>query len=600
MSDDGKWCLLCCHNGFIQLYSTETNLSQILTGHAASFAVLDKTPGSEKPSTFVVFEHRSPSQPIKLSILELDNNTYQNEVYMSQTIPIAADASFDFAVSLYCTKNGIAFMITHMGYIFLFDILTAKTIYRTKVQGDLIISSVLHSFMDGVLFVTRTGRVILMKIAEEKVVPFVTNILRNKPLAMELAYRLNITCSNDFFLAQFNDFLFVGDVESAARIVAKSPNEFLRTSQTIASIRLVPQDGESDISPILQYFTILSQYGKLNESESIEFAKECVHNEDRFIKWLKDGKLTATKELGEFAYTVNENLALNIFMQANIVEKVVQCCVRKGKTEKLVEYAVTNHCAEPILEELLKIRGGATLAVSFAIEIFRNCQDDPSFLSLTTVVDKLIVKGFKEEAIRLAATSCTATNALNTSESSLFIKQLMKLDPTSISSILQKWFDANKLEISEEVGDLLLRSKCYEAASDVFAKLKLPEKVKQCCRTILQCTNEDPVSIQQTRHLVKNILTSLEGHVEEEGTLMSLLSVLQNQACAPRIETNISVVDSFFKYAKEWKNSQNYERYSYDFGSLLSDPKFVSFKIVERKNVFRVAWIWLLSIGLIV
>lgn len=79
----------------------------------------------------------------------------------------------------------------------------------------------------------------------------------------------------------------------AARIAANSPRGILRTPQTIDTFKKLPQVPGS-MSPILQYFGILLEKGKLNRYESLELARPVIQQGKKQLleKWLKESKVS--------------------------------------------------------------------------------------------------------------------------------------------------------------------------------------------------------------------------------------------------------------------------------------------------------------------
>ena len=97
-------------------------------------------------------------------------------------------------------------------------------------------------------------------------------------------------------------FFASGDYKNAAKIAAQVKSGCLRTPQTVAQFKNV-QAPPGQSSPILQYFSTLLEYGKLNGQESLELVGPVVQQGRReFIeKWLKEDKLECTEELGDTA-----------------------------------------------------------------------------------------------------------------------------------------------------------------------------------------------------------------------------------------------------------------------------------------------------------
>lgn len=78
------------------------------------------------------------------------------------------------------------------------------------------------------------------------------------------------------------------------------------------------------LSPILQYFSILLDKGTLNRYESLELARPVLaqNRKNLLEKWLKEDKLECSEELGDAVRPHDLNLALSIYLRANIPQKV--------------------------------------------------------------------------------------------------------------------------------------------------------------------------------------------------------------------------------------------------------------------------------------
>lgn len=96
--------------------------------------------------------------------------------------------------------------------------------------------------------------------------------MNNADLAIKLASRGNLPGADDLYVRQFQQLFSTGEYNEAAKVAAKSPRGILRTPQVIEQFKQVPaQTGQ--LSPILSFFGVLLESGKLNEYESLELAR---------------------------------------------------------------------------------------------------------------------------------------------------------------------------------------------------------------------------------------------------------------------------------------------------------------------------------------
>lgn len=355
VSPDNKWCVLGgisqgaggSINGNMQLFNLDKKLSQPLQGHAAAFATL-KIPGREDAQVIVFHEKKAdaqPGEPPKLYVREVGRDPAKGAAFGIQpaAIPVPAEAAADFPVSIQVNqKDEIAFMITKMGYIYMFDIHSGKTIYRAKALNDTVFVTCPQESTGAVFGITvRKGQVLRFQLNGQALVPYILNTLRDNELALKLAGRLKLPGAENLFAAEFERQLGAGQVAEAARIVAASGNA-LRTPATIARFQQIPAT-PGQIPPLLQYFSILLESGRLNEQESIEVAKPVLQQQRLPLmeKWLKDDKLSCSESLGDLIMGSDAGMALSVYLRAECHAKAIQCFVQRGEYDKIVPYSTS-------------------------------------------------------------------------------------------------------------------------------------------------------------------------------------------------------------------------------------------------------------------
>ncbi|CAM9906461.1 unnamed protein product, partial [Choristocarpus tenellus] len=267
-----------------------------------------------------------------------------------QQIPNAADAPNDFPVAMQVgPKHDIIFMITKMGYLFLFDIHSGKALYRAKISEQTVFyltaaclcTLKMQDLTGGIIGITaRTGSVLQISVNEATLVPYVVNTLRDTQLALQLSGRLGLPGAEDLFTSEFNRLLGMNDVSGAARMAGESPNGLLRTAATIQRFQQIPATAGQP-PPVFQYFSVLLEKGKLNAMESIELARPVLTQgrTDMLEKWLTEDKLACSEELGDIVAQVDANMALSVYLNANASEKVVHAFSQRGEFDKMVAYA---------------------------------------------------------------------------------------------------------------------------------------------------------------------------------------------------------------------------------------------------------------------
>lgn len=353
VSPDGKWCLLGgisagaagSVNGNMQLFNIDKKLSQPLQGHAAAFATL-KIPGRDDPAHCIVFHEKkadNPAEPPKLYIREVGRDPAKGTPFGIQpsVIPVPADGAADFPVSMAIDpKNEVAFLLTKMGYAYMFDCHTGKTMYRAKVTNDTVFVTCPQDSTGAIFGITvRKGQVFRLQLNGQALVPYILATLRDTDLALKLAGRLNLPGAENLMAAEFERLISMGQVAEAAKVVAASGNA-LRTPATIARFQQIPAE-PGQVPPLLQYFSTLLESGRLNEQESIEVAKPVLQQRRLPLmeKWLKDDKLQCSEALGDLIMPHDVGMALSVYLRAECHAKAIQCFAQRGEYEKIVPYS---------------------------------------------------------------------------------------------------------------------------------------------------------------------------------------------------------------------------------------------------------------------
>lgn len=356
LSPDEKWCLLGAISagaggqvlGNMQLYSTEKKVSQPLQGHAGAFASISVV-GRDDPAQVLVFHEKkadaAPTEPPKLFVMEVGRDPSKGAPFrLTPTqIPVPADAAADFPVSLVVDKkDDIAFLMTKMGYLYMFDIASGKTMYRAKITNDTVFCTCSQDSTGAMFGITvRKGQVFRIQLNGQALVPYIVSTLRDNDLAIKVAGRLNLPGAENLYAQEFERLIGARDVVGAAKLVASSGTA-LRTPATIARFQQIPAEPGSP-QPVFQYFSTLLESGRLNEQESLELAKPVLQQgrPQLMEKWLKDDKLQCSEALGDLIMPSDAGMALSVYLRAECHEKAINCFVQRGEYDKIVPYSTS-------------------------------------------------------------------------------------------------------------------------------------------------------------------------------------------------------------------------------------------------------------------
>uniref|UniRef100_A0A1I8JL96 Clathrin-link domain-containing protein n=1 Tax=Macrostomum lignano TaxID=282301 RepID=A0A1I8JL96_9PLAT len=227
-----------------------------------------------------------------------------------------AEIEADFPVAMQTSDRlGLAYVVTKFGYIHVYDLETATSIYLNRISDETIFVTAPYELTGGIIGVNRKGQVLSVSIDEDNLVPHVLTVMRNDQLALALAARCDLPGAGELFAKKFQDFLDAKSYIEAARVAAAAPRGSLRTPETIRLFQEQPAPAAGQASPLLQYFSVLLDLGRLNKVESLELCRPVLQQGRKQLaeKWLKEDKLECSEELGDLARPVDLLLALSIY-----------------------------------------------------------------------------------------------------------------------------------------------------------------------------------------------------------------------------------------------------------------------------------------------
>ncbi|KAF9365590.1 hypothetical protein BGX34_009416 [Mortierella sp. NVP85] len=347
VNSEEKWMLLIGISsqagrvvGWMQLYSKDRGVSQMIEGHAASFAEL-KLDGASVSTKLFAFAVRTATGA-KLHIVEVDHKE-GNPVFAKKAMDVyfPPEANPDFPVAMQISqKYGIIYLVTKFGFAHLYDLETGTCIYMNRISSETIFVAAEYEATSGVIVVNRKGQVLSVSVDENNLVPYIVNTIGNPELALKIATRSGLPGADDLYAQRFQQVFQSGDYGQAAKMAANSPRGVLRTPQTIERFKHLTVT-QGTVPPILQYFGTLLEKGELNKYESLELAKPVLAQGRKQLleKWLKEDKLECSEELGDIVKQQDLNLALSVYLRANVPNKVIACFAETKQYNKIILYA---------------------------------------------------------------------------------------------------------------------------------------------------------------------------------------------------------------------------------------------------------------------
>jgi len=311
-SPDEKWMVLIGIKsepgtnriiGAMQLFSKEKNVSQPIEGHAATFAQFT-VEGATTPSTLFAFAAKTATGA-KLHVIEVSPGARPEGTppfgKKNCDIYFPPEAAQDFPVSMQISnKYNVVYMVTKFGYLHLYDLEACKLIYMNRISSETIFVTTPHDATGGIMGVNRKGQVLCVTVDEANLVPYICKQLSDFQLALRIASRCNLPGAEQLFIQQFAALMQQGNYKDAAKLAADSPKQILRTPDTIARFQAAPPPPGGS-PPILTYFGMLLEKGKLNAMESLELAKPVIQQGKQQLlqKWISEDKLECTEQLGD-------------------------------------------------------------------------------------------------------------------------------------------------------------------------------------------------------------------------------------------------------------------------------------------------------------
>ncbi|XP_061189992.1 clathrin heavy chain 2-like [Saccostrea echinata] len=162
--------------GTTQLYSVDEDITQCIGAHVVCFSSYQFS-DNLSPSTIFCVGSRDAQDHGKVHVIELGpykpgnfapKNSYDHIQFLDDV------DRYDFPVSLHVSpENGLLFLITKYGYLYLCDLESSVCLCSTRISTSIIFCSTLNSTTQGILGVTRDGQVISVDVDKDDLVTYV-------------------------------------------------------------------------------------------------------------------------------------------------------------------------------------------------------------------------------------------------------------------------------------------------------------------------------------------------------------------------------------------------------------------------------------------
>jgi clathrin heavy chain len=558
--------------GAMQLYSKDRGISQAIEGHAASFGTI-RLEGAPQDTKLFTFAVRSATGA-KLHIVEVDhaegNPTFQKKAV---DVYFPPEATNDFPVAMQVSqKYGVIFMVTKYGFIHLYDLETATCLFMNRISSETIFTTCPDTDSAGIVGINRKGQVLFVTIDETAMIPYLLQNPANTQMAIKMAARAGLPGADNLYARQFEQLFNSGNYEEAAKVAASSPRGFLRTSETIEKFKRIPAE-PGKMSWILQYFGLLLDKGSLNKHETLELAQPVVTQGriNLLEKWLNEGKLDCSEQLGDLVRPHNLNMALSIYLKANVPHKVVAALAETGQFDKILPYAAQTGYQPDYIALLQHItRTNPDKAGDFAAALANH--EGGSLVDIERVVDVFQSQGMLQQATAFLLDALKENREDQGHLQTRLLEMNLMSAPQVAEAILgnEMFTHFNKAKIAALCEQAGLAQKALELYED-------PAAVKRVI-----------VNIAGTPNFNQDWLTAFFGRLSVEQSLDCLDAMMkhnlrQNLGAVVQVATKYSdllgpvrLIDLFEKYSTA-------EGLFYYLGSIvnLSEDPDVHFKYIE-------------------
>ncbi|CAD0096317.1 unnamed protein product [Aureobasidium mustum] len=404
VSEDEKWMVVVSISsaggrvvGNMQLYSRDRGISQAIEGHAAAFGTI-RMEGAPADTKVFTFCNRTATGA-KLHVVEIDHQQ-NNPVFTKRAVDVyfPQEAASDFPVSMQVSeKYKVIYLVTKYGFIHLYDLETGTVIFMNRISSETVFTTCPDSESSGIVGINRKGQVLSVSLDENTVIPYLLQSPENAELAYKLASRGGLPGADQLYQQRFEHLLSSGQYADAAKTAANSPNGFLRTPQTIERFKaLQAQPGQ--LSVILQYFGMLLDKGKLNQHETLELARPVLQQNRKHLleKWMSEGKLGCSEQLGDIVRLHDLNLAMQIYKEAGCPQKVIAAMAESGNFDQILSYSKEAGYTpdfNALLQHIVRVNPekGAEFATALA-------KEDANLIDTSRVLDVFMAQGMIQQA----------------------------------------------------------------------------------------------------------------------------------------------------------------------------------------------------------
>ncbi|CAI9117948.1 OLC1v1019440C1 [Oldenlandia corymbosa var. corymbosa] len=320
------------------------------------------------------------NQPLFVDIVQLQKDVHEQNILTDSV----------FALK-YCGRYSWVYVVTKNGLVLVFDVKQATLVHISRIDPLSLMSEL--SLEGDFCAVSTLGKVFIVGINKQNIVPHIGFVRKAWVLASELASRTNLPGAESLFEHQFQCLLDSGKYEEAAICAANSPQDSLRTHVHLRRLLLFCSDPGR--IPVKRYFDVLEKYRKeISKDEYEVYCNHYVGSRTPVRGLLALNRFKCTEDLGDYIKGVDLDVATKIYMKAEASKKVIDIFARQNDIEGIFIYCCLAGFYDYfyILETLLQTRSKD--AVTFARILKKR-------FSIESICRFLIKNGYEHEAEEL-------------------------------------------------------------------------------------------------------------------------------------------------------------------------------------------------------
>ena len=100
-------------------------------------------------------------------------------------------------------KYGLAYVVSKMGLLFVYDVQNLTAVYRQRISADPVFLACAAPSTGGLYVITRRGSVLSVNVNRDGMVPFISSSLKNVDLAIRVATRGDLPGAEPLFQQKF-------------------------------------------------------------------------------------------------------------------------------------------------------------------------------------------------------------------------------------------------------------------------------------------------------------------------------------------------------------------------------------------------------------